>query len=238
MENSSTARSPRHSLPRAFGGYLPLWKAFWLIFIPVWLLMYCATAGIIYALIKLNFLSRLEVVSLVLASLSLAITVTMGAAVWRCAFNAKHAAWGYLTRCILVVIVASLGYQLVDWAIFSSSIFSEGTPRINAARDFAYCSAYYAIASRASSTEERRKSRNDDAKMFGDYATLLTNTLFVSGESQKAIEKIFRELKESNDPGRVATRNSDFCIQSLDRHQATLNHRIAQINAQLMARMP
>jgi hypothetical protein len=238
MENDLAAGSQRPASPSAFGGHLPLWKVFWLIFLPALLLMYCATAGMIFALIKLNFLSHLELASFVLASLSLAVTATMGVMVWRCAFNAKHPIWSYLARCVPVIAVASLGYNLIDWTIFSSSVLSEDTPRIHAARDFAYCSAYYAIASRASNTEERRKSRNDDATMFNQYATLLSNTLFVVGENQKAIEKIFQELKESDDPGKVAARNGEFCIQSLDRHEATLNHRIAQLNTRLMARMP
>ncbi|MFZ5523841.1 MAG: hypothetical protein ACOY9D_07120 [Pseudomonadota bacterium] len=99
-----------------------------------------------------------------------------------------------------------------------------------AARDYAYCSAFYSLQAISSSTEERKKLRSEKAVKLGQYSTILSDSETFSTEHKKAIEKILRELKEDSVPENTANRVAEFCDNIQEKYSPIVFRRIIEIN--------
>jgi hypothetical protein len=223
---------------RAFSGQLPTWKVFWLAFVPALPILYFGQAATIHALVRLGLHPDLELVALVWSLAALALLTVFGYVIWRCAFNARRGISSHLAPLLVTILVFWLAYRIFDFLSFSSTLLARDTPRVKAAADLAYCSAFYSIAARSSSTEEKKKARAFDAKMFEQDSAILTNQFFAITEIRRAVDKIFMELKGASEPGKVAAQASAFCERTLDQHQALLRKRMAELEKRATRPIP
>lgn len=105
-------------LRRAYAGQVPLWKAFWLFFVPTPLLLYGLYIGALWAHLLFFNLVRLEMFVLA-TSLVMFLCISVPAAtVWRCATNTKHRCWGYLAQFVVAAYLLWYGLRTFSlWAV-------------------------------------------------------------------------------------------------------------------------
>jgi hypothetical protein len=105
-------------LHRAYAGQVPLWKAFWLFFIPAPLSLYGIYIGALWVHLHLFKLARLELFAI---ASSLAMFLFMAvpcSAVWRCAANTQHRYWGYLAQFVVATYLIWYGMKVLSiWTI-------------------------------------------------------------------------------------------------------------------------
>ena len=103
-------------LRRAFAGQVPLWKAFWLFFVPTPLLLSGLYIGALW--VHLHFFDLVHLELFVFASsLFIFLCISVPASVvWRCAANARRRYWGYIAQ--FVVAVFLLWYGLKTLSLF------------------------------------------------------------------------------------------------------------------------
>jgi len=100
-------------------GRLPLWKAFWLVYVPQPLV-----TGLVVTLLLRNLDGKTRIVpSLFAFPLSIGFTWTVllsvTVLVWRCSDNAARPIWGKLVRVLLVLVIGvPLLYTLIDMLPF------------------------------------------------------------------------------------------------------------------------
>ena len=182
-----------------------------------------------HALVRVGLAPDLEWVAVAWSLAALLVLIVIGFIVWRCAMNAKRRISSQLAPLLVAILVFWLAYRIFDFLSFSSTLLARDTPRVKAATDLAYCSAFYSIAARSSSTEEKKKAIAFDAKMFERDSAILTNQFFAITEIQRAIDRIFKELKAAAKPGKIATQASAFCDKTLDQHRPLLHQRMVEL---------
>jgi hypothetical protein len=90
-------------IERAFKGQLPLWKAFWLVFLPLLLVLYFAYIASLWALLRLNPMADIATFALSFSSIALLLIATAGFIVWRNSGNSTTRAWRYLARVFVAI---------------------------------------------------------------------------------------------------------------------------------------
>jgi hypothetical protein len=96
---------------RAYEGHAPLWKVFWFGFVPTPFVLYAAYLGILWAWATFHPMGNLKYMVLPYSSLSLLLMAGAGVAVWRCAMNSGHRAWGYIARLTVAAYLLWYGYR-------------------------------------------------------------------------------------------------------------------------------
>lgn len=103
---------------QAYAGQAPLWKTFWLFFVPSLLVVYGLYIGAVWGWIR--FMSLDHVVWFVLAA-STFIFLVMSipcSAVWRCAVNSQNRYWGYLARFVVAAYLLWYGLRVLSlWSV-------------------------------------------------------------------------------------------------------------------------
>jgi hypothetical protein len=98
-------------LRRAYAGQVPLWKTFWLFFVPTPLLLYGLYIGALWAHLHFFNLARLEMFVLATSLVMFLCISVPAAAVWRCAANTKHRCWGYLAQFVVAAYLLWYGLR-------------------------------------------------------------------------------------------------------------------------------
>jgi hypothetical protein len=223
---------------RAFQGQLPLWKVFWLAFVPALPVIYFGQTATMHALVRFGLAPDLEWVALAWALAALFALAVIGFVIWRCAYKARRGIWNHLAPLLVTLLVFWLAYRIFDFLSFSSTLLARDTPRVKAATDLAYCSAFYSVAARSSSTEEKKKARTFDAAMFQQDSAFLTNQFFAVTETRKAVDRVFRELKGAAEPAKIAAGALAFCERALEQHQPLVRQRITELEERATRFMP
>jgi len=99
---------------RAFEGRLPLWKVFWLGFVPAPLILYVLYLVLLWTWAM--FMPMVHVTSIVLpfGTLALAAMTCLGLVVWRCSWNAGKSIWGYSARLVVVAYLLWYGLRILS----------------------------------------------------------------------------------------------------------------------------
>lgn len=119
--HTSPLGSPMAFVSRAYVGGAPLWKAFWLFFVPTPLLLTGIYFGTLWSFPEI--VSSVAYVSrfvLAFSLVSFLITSFPASAVWRCAPSTNRPLWGYLARITVAVYLVWLGWRtVVTWFVLS-----------------------------------------------------------------------------------------------------------------------
>lgn len=97
-----------HSTNRGFidlalKGQLPLWKAFWLVFLPALLVLYLTYVASLWALLNLNPMANIATFALSFSIIALLVIASACFIVWRNSGNSSARAWKYLARIFVAV---------------------------------------------------------------------------------------------------------------------------------------
>jgi hypothetical protein len=112
MESSVPAKNIS-LLTRAITGQLPLWKAFWLVFIPVPIILYGIYFAALWAWAILSPITPLQNVVGPFSLFAFLLMAAVGVAVWRCSSNSEHRAWRYLARLSVVAYLVWYGLRVL-----------------------------------------------------------------------------------------------------------------------------
>lgn len=108
----------------AYAGRSPLWKAFWLFFVPTPFLLtgIYISAFWTFPEISLSVTYVMRFV-LVFSLASFLIASVPASAVWRCAQNTNRRLWGNLAKITVAVYLVWLGWKTVaTWFLFFSTV--------------------------------------------------------------------------------------------------------------------
>jgi hypothetical protein len=112
MEASVPAKSIS-LFTRAITGQLPLWKAFWLVFIPAPLILYGIYFGVLWAWAILIPMTPLQNVLGPFSLFAFLLMTAVGVAVWRCSINSERRVWRYLARLSVVAYLVWYGLRVL-----------------------------------------------------------------------------------------------------------------------------
>ncbi|WP_321530331.1 hypothetical protein [uncultured Desulfuromonas sp.] len=119
-DKSSDQHKQPGTLELAIAGELPLWKAFWLLYIALPYALGIGTQGITWGLKHYHIIETAHLADLLLTPLTLAAiqTAWLWAAMvtWRCASNTNHRAWGYLAQAF--VLIQTVLPMIISMAFF------------------------------------------------------------------------------------------------------------------------
>lgn len=90
-------------IERGFKGQLPLWKAFWLVFLPTLLVLYFTYIASLWALLRLNPMADIATFALSFSSIALLLIALACFIVWRNSGNSSARTWKYLARVSVVI---------------------------------------------------------------------------------------------------------------------------------------
>lgn len=110
MESSVPAKDISF-FTRATTGQLPLWKAFWLVFIPVPIILYGIYFAALWAWAILSPMTPLQNVVGPFSLFALLLMAAVGVAVWRCSTNSERRVWRYLARLSVVAYLVWYGLR-------------------------------------------------------------------------------------------------------------------------------
>ena len=106
----------------ALTGQLPLWKAFWLVFVPVPFVLYWAYIAVLWVWLWLNPMGHVWLIVLVFTTVSFLLVAAAGTIVWQSSGNASQRIWSYLARLVVAIYLLWYGRRvLILWWFLSSS---------------------------------------------------------------------------------------------------------------------
>lgn len=100
-------------LARAFNGQLPLWRAFWLMFVPAPVVLYAIDIGVLWACAMLASKLDLKIVALSFSTLTFMVMAGAGTIVWRCSVNTARSLWTYLARLSVLAYLIWYGRRVL-----------------------------------------------------------------------------------------------------------------------------
>ena len=107
---------------RVLKGQLPLWKAFWLVFMPVPFVLYLAYIGTLWAWVWLNPMGHVWVITLIFTTVSFLLVAAVGTIAWRSSGNTSQRIWSYLARLVIAIYLLWYGRRvLIHWWFLSAS---------------------------------------------------------------------------------------------------------------------
>ena len=107
-------------IERVLKGQLPLWKAFWLVFMPALLVLYLAYIASLWALLNLNPMANIATFALSFSVIALLVIVAACLIVWRNSGNTSARAWKYLARIFVAVYLLWYAQRVAGlWLVVS-----------------------------------------------------------------------------------------------------------------------
>jgi hypothetical protein len=110
--NTNHSANSTGFIARGFNGELPLWKAFWLLFVPMPFVLYLAYAGTLWAWVWLNPWGDILFIVLPFSVISFLLMAAAVFVVWRCSVNVTSRTWRYLALTVVAIYLLLHGVRV------------------------------------------------------------------------------------------------------------------------------
>lgn len=109
-------------LKRLSSGRLKLWQAFWLVFVPIPIVLYAIYALFLFLLEHFTgsviTFTQLTAVAVLYSTIAIALLIVLGMGVWRCALNTPRVLWGYIARIAVTSYLIWYGIKVITgWLV-------------------------------------------------------------------------------------------------------------------------
>jgi hypothetical protein len=121
--NMTQLLSSASFIERTVKGHIPLTKAFWLLFVPLVLMLYLTYIASFWALLSLNHMADIAIFALSFSSIALLLIAIGSFIVWQNSANTTTSAWKYLARIFVVAYLLWYSFRTVGlWLVLGSHV--------------------------------------------------------------------------------------------------------------------